>query len=421
MKLLNQSLAYLTVSIFVIVSIWAVVFYFNMLDEIHDSIDDGLDNYRLLILQKAQKDTLVLRKHAFDESNYAIQEIPKPAALQIRDTHKDTLMYMLNEEKLEPVRMLTTAFELDKRYYKLRVISSMVEEDDQISNLLWSTVWLFIILVVSIIVINNLVLRKLWKPFYRLLQQLKAFRIDKNTGIPPIQTTTKEFVELKQACDILIAHTLKSYNLQKQFTENAAHELQTPLAIITNKLELLLEEKQLEDENAEVITQILQATARLKQFNKSLLLLSKIENKQFFDNQLISINQLVQKTAGDLEEFAQFKNITLAIEQTDSVEVEMDAHLASILVSNLVKNAIFHNVEHGKVSVNLSHSALSICNTSQSGELDEKVIFQRFFNNSEPQKGTGLGLAIVHAICKLYGFGISYSYPGRHCFEIRFS
>ena len=372
-------------------------------------------------MQKAQKDTLVLKKHTFDESNYAIQEISKSIALNIRDTHQDTLMYMLNEEKMEPVRMLTTAFELDKRYYKLRVISSMVEEDDQISNLLWSTSWLFIILVVSIIVINNLVLRKLWKPFYGLLQQLKEFRIDKNTSIPPIQTTTQEFVELKQACDILIAHTLETYNLQKQFTENAAHELQTPLAIITNKLELLLEEKQLPDENAEVITQVLQTTARLKQFNKSLLLLSKIENKQFFDNQLISINQMAQNIAGDLEEFAQFKNITLTIEQTDSVEVEMDAHLASILVSNLVKNAIFHNVEHGNVTVNLSYRALSISNTSQSGELDEKVIFKRFFNNSESQKSTGLGLAIVYAICKLYGFGISYSYPGRHCFEIRFS
>ena len=125
MKLLNQSLIYLSIPIFLIVSIWAVVFYYNMLNEIYDSIDDGLDNYKLLIIQKSKRDSTVLQKKAFDESNYAISEIQKPRALTIRDMYKDTLMYMLNEEEMEPVRMLTTAFNHGNQYYELKVISSM--------------------------------------------------------------------------------------------------------------------------------------------------------------------------------------------------------------------------------------------------------------------------------------------------------
>ena len=148
------------------------MFYFNMLNEIYDSIDDGLDNYKLLILQKSETDTTVFRKIAFDESNYAIWEIAQPEAIEVSDSYKDTLMYMQNEKDLEPVRILTTAFQHGPRYYKLSVISSMVEEDDQIRNLFWSIIWLYLILMISIILINNIVLQRIWEPFYSLLHQL---------------------------------------------------------------------------------------------------------------------------------------------------------------------------------------------------------------------------------------------------------
>src|SRR5690606_12130134 len=152
MKLLNHSLKYLSVSILFIVSVWSVIFYFNMLDEIYDSIDDGLDNYRMLIIQKADIDSTILQKHSFDESNYAIKKISKAEALKAKDIYVDTSLYMPFEEELEPVRMLTTVFGTKDDFYQLKVISSMVEEDDLITNLIWSIVWLYLILVISIII-----------------------------------------------------------------------------------------------------------------------------------------------------------------------------------------------------------------------------------------------------------------------------
>lgn len=419
MKLLNQSLVYLSIPIFIIVSLWAVVFYFSMLREIHDSIDDGLDNYKLLILQKSKIDASILSKTEFGESNYAIRKID-PAESISTDVYQDTLMYMLNEQEMEPVRMLTTTFQYNEAHYKLKVISSMVEEDDQIRNLFWAGILLYVLLLASITIIDNIVLQKLWRPFYSFLEQLKKFRIDKKNTIPEMKTKIREFVELKKATDTLINRTLGAYDHQKQFIGNAAHELQTPLAIITNKLELLLEENRLNDADAETIAQVMQTATRLIQLNKSLLLLSKIENKQFFDNQRLYLNQLVHQVVAEVEDFRLFKNIALTIEEKEQVAVNMDPHLAYILIANLIKNAIFHNIENGQIRLIIKHRTLIINNTSSAGKLDEQKMFKRFYRAKSTKKSTGLGLPIVQAICNLYHFPISYSYSHEHSFRITF-
>src|SRR5690606_36444462 len=204
-----------------------------MLDEIHDSIDDGLENYKVLILQKADTDSTILKKNYFDESNYAIREVGEKLAIKMKDRYSDTLMYMLDEDDLEPVRMLTTAFEHQGDFYELRVINSMVEEDDLIEDLFWSVFWLYVILVVSIILINNIVLRILWQPFYIFLTQVTRFRLGRSRELPDINTDVKEFSMLKDAVNTLLQHSMETYQQQKQFIENASHELQTPLAIAT--------------------------------------------------------------------------------------------------------------------------------------------------------------------------------------------
>lgn len=420
MKLVNQSLIYLSVSILLIVSIWSVIFYINMIDEIQDSIDDGLENNKILIIKKSEKDTSLLQKNEFDESNYSIHRITKKQAITIKDTFVDTLMYMENEQELEPVRLLTTAFENNGNFYELKVISSMVEEDDLVEDLFWSIFWLYIIVVASILVINNIVLRKLWKPFYSLLAQLKEFRIDNpTTNLPQITTNTKEFTDLQKSLTTLLEHNLQIYQQQRQFIENASHELQTPLAIATNKLELLLENENLEQESAQGIYQIVQIIERLTKLNKSLLLLAKIENKQFLNLQSISINEVVNQCIIDLEDFAEFKEIEIKVIQNEELTVKMDNSLAQILVSNLLKNAIFHNTNKGKVEIFISTSTLKISNTAKDKALENEKVFHRFYKSSDT-KGTGLGLAITKAICNLFDFQVFYSFDKLHSFEVYF-
>ncbi len=421
MKLLNHSLKYISISILVIVTIWSVIFYINMLDEIYDSIDDGLENYKMLIIHKAETDTTLLFKSEFDESNYAIKKIAASHAVRTRDVYTDTLMFMIAEKDLEPVRMLTTAFVHQGDYYELKVISSMVEEDDLIEDLLWSIFWLYVLLVVSIITVNNIILRKLWKPFYKLLEQVRVFQLGKNESLPDVPTSTKEFNELKTALIALTSRSTEAYSQQKQFIENASHELQTPLAIATGKLELMLEKEALDQETATDIAQVLQIVTRLTRLNKSLLLLSKIENRQFSDTRNTSINNVVRQCAEELEDFAIFKKIDISVDEKEQLFVNMDPALASILVSNLLRNAIVHNIPDGAVLVEINKRSLSVANDGKTEALPPgEDIFKRFHRDVSSPGGSGLGLAIVKSICTLYGFTVQYRFTEKHSFTVNF-
>ncbi|HSF54069.1 MAG TPA: HAMP domain-containing sensor histidine kinase [Algoriphagus sp.] len=425
MKLLNQSLKYLSVSILFILSLWAVIFYFNMLREIKESVDEGLENYKRQIIYNAKTDSTILTKKKFDEGLFTIFEISKSQAELTKDRYTDTLLYMQDADdeqpELEPVRMLTTAFKSNGQYYELSIINSMVEEGDLIEELLWEALWLYLILVLSIIVINNFVLQRLWKPFYNFLGQLKSYRLGTGKNLPDVKTQIREFRDLQSAVNALLQHTLETYELQNQFIGNASHELQTPLAIAINKLELLIERGELENTQAESIAEVMNIISRLVRLNKSLLLLTKIENRQFLNNQSVSLNETVRQTLSDLEEIAEFNDVRISLEETSNVTVEMDGTLASMVISNLVGNAIFHNIPDGTVKISISENTVRICNTGKGEPLDYIKIFTRFYKSESKQSGTGLGLAIVKAICGLYGFTVSYHFGDNfHCFELRF-
>jgi hypothetical protein len=164
MKLLNYTAGWVVGIFLVILSVWAVIFYYVMLDEIYDSIDDGLDNQKGLVIQKAATDSSVLYKNNFDETDYAIREVPAAKAAAFHDTYTDTMMYMQNEKSDEPVRLLTTMFLHNGKYYQLQVATSMVEEDDLIKQLFYSILWLYLGLVITIILFNNFLLKKIWRP-----------------------------------------------------------------------------------------------------------------------------------------------------------------------------------------------------------------------------------------------------------------
>ena len=420
MKLLNHTLKYLSITLFVIISIWAAIFYVNMLDEVYDSLDDGLDNYKLLIIKKAEEDSSILSKKEFAESNYEIRELPESIAISRKDVHQDTLMYMLNEEDYEPVRMLTSAFTLNDKYYELKVISSMVEEDDLIEDLLYSLIWLYVAMIASILIVNNFLLKKTWKPFYLLLDQLKQFKLGKDAMITPAETQVKEFKELNEAVSLLLDRTLETYQGQKQFIENASHELQTPLAISINKLELLSEREDLTENNLVAIGQVIQTLERLKRLNKSLLLLSKIENKQFQDNEQIDINAIFKNLIEEFSDFAEYKNVQISFQENGQLYTFMNKNLAEIFITNFLKNAIVHNTENGSVDVTVNSSSFTVHNSGSNVPLDGQRIFQRFHKKSNEKNNTGLGLAIVKAISDLYGLSVKYDFDNGHKMTVSF-
>lgn len=408
-----------------IVSLWSVIFYFNMLDEIKGSVDEELENYKRQIVFKAEKDPTILQQKTFDEGFFSVNKISKEKALSFKDTYEDTEIYAQDADdeapELEPVRILTTVFEQNGSFYQLKIFNNMVEEDDLVKELLWDAAGLYVLLIFSILVINNWVLQRLWKPFYELLNELKNYRLGISKSFPQVETKTKEFSDLQDAVTTLLQYSEKSYEQQKEFIGNASHELQTPLAIAIGKLELLIEKENFTENQAAKIAEIMEIIERLVRLNKSLLLLTKIENKQFFDNQEIKVNDIVEKNIEDLQDIAEFKEVEISFSENSELLVKADAVLINIIVSNLLRNAIFHNIKSGKVEVQINAKKLIVKNTGIENSLHPEKIFTRFQKSEHHQSGSGLGLAIVQAIAELYDFSVSYDFKnGMHEFTVNF-
>ena len=420
MKLLNYTSVYFSVALLIVISIWAAVFYYTMLIEIYDSIDDGLDNQKGLVIQKAATDTNLLNKNNFDESDYTINEIPAGAAVNLRDTYIDTMMFMQNEKSDEPVRLLKTVFLQNGKYYELKVATSMVEEDDLVRQMFFSILWLYLGLVLFIIIFNNFLFKKIWQPFYQLLKHLKKFRLDKPEPVAPIKTKVDEFNMLSETVQKFVQRNIDTYTSQKHFIENASHELQTPLAISINKLETLVEDDQLKPDQLKLVASAMDHLERLTRLNKSLLLLSKIENKQFAEESPVDINELIQKITTDFSDQLTFSNLKLTIMEKNSCIQKMSIGLATILLINLVKNAIIHNKTGGFVTITIDSNSLMVENSGVEKPLDQDKIFNRFHSDEPSSISTGLGLAIVKAISDLYNFKTTYRYERGHIITVHF-
>jgi signal transduction histidine kinase len=328
---------------------------------------------------------------------------------------------MQYENDYEPVRILKTAFKANHgKYYELTIVSSMVEEDDLIEDLLYALIWLYVFLLGSVLLINNFLLKKIWKPFYKILDTLRNFRLGGKEKVEIVKTNVDEFTILNETIQSLLERTVMTFNQQKQFTENAAHELQTPLAISINKLELLTDKVSLPEDQLQDLSTVIQSLERLTRLNKTLLLLSKIENRQFPDEVEVNFNALADQVAAAFSDIAEFKEVRISTLHEGNLLKKMNPELAEILISNLVKNAILHNHAGGYVTLRISSNGLSVENSGDSIALDKTHIFQRFYKNTTAKSSTGLGLAIVKSIVDYYGLNVDYVFADRHLFTVSF-
>ncbi len=420
MKLLNHTSKYLAILLVPLITIWAFIFYYAMLDEIYDSLDDGLENQKVLLLQRLPTNPEILEHKDLELWSHSITPITKTYHDEFTERYSDTLMYMLNEKDYEPVRVFETKMAYNDNFYKVKFITSMVEEDDLIQDLVTYLIVLYILLMISIVILNNLMLKKIWKPFHSLVSQLPNFRIEKNHQIKTKDTSIDEFKLLNASITTMIDQSRARYLEQQHFIENASHELQTPLAISINKLELFLENTNLSEDELKTMASILDNLGRLTRLNKSLLLLSKIENRQFTDEESIDFNQLISTITEDFEDLASHKHIRLAIDTNEQLNFQMNKDLAIVLLTNLIKNAIVHGQQNNTVRIVITKNAVVVQNYGVEESLDATYVFSRFKKISSDKKSTGLGLAIAKAIADKYAIELSYDFTTQHNFTLNF-
>jgi signal transduction histidine kinase len=239
---------------------------------------------------------------------------------------------------------------------------------------------------------------------------LNTWKIGENPAVSFDQTGISEFDQLNSALESMMQKIQADFVNLKEFTENASHEIHTPLAIIKSKLEMVLQDKTLNDQQHQRIHAAFESAIRLSKLNEALLLLSKIENRQFVEHSEIDMCHLIQSRLEYLEELFAMKQIDVSVHLEQKVVFVLNPLLADILVNNLLSNAVRHNLEKGKITVYSENQEITVSNTGSQTEMDVSRIFRRFAKQSSSSDSNGLGLAIVHEICKNYQLHLSYCY-----------
>ncbi|RYD75380.1 MAG: HAMP domain-containing histidine kinase [Sphingobacteriales bacterium] len=331
---------------------------------------------------------------------------------------RNTTFFNAKENEAEPGRSLVTTILQGDKLYEVTITKSRLEADDLVRIILLITLGVTCLLLASLILINRFFLNRLWQPFYFILQQMKAFNLIKMSEIELNATKVDEFQELNIAAVQMASSVRQDYKELRSFTDNASHEMMTPLAVINSKLDSLLQAGPISEQQGLLLNDIYIAINRLTKLNQSLLLLTKIENKLISDLQRVDISELVDEKCRQFQEIFNESNLKVNVD-LQSCEVEMSRYLAEILLNNLLANAIKYNRTNGFITINLRAGILEIINPGKEFALTEQH-FDRFFK-SAASEGMGLGLAIIKQICGLYNFSVSYSFPeGNHCFTIAF-
>lgn len=293
-------------------------------------------------------------------------------------------------------------------------------ESDVVQGVMIQFGLIVIILGVAMLIVMGLMSRRMWAPFYQTLHCVENFHLEDGV-VPKFQNTNiSEFNRLNSALTQMISDSLHSYQLQKEFTENASHELQTPLAVFQSKLDLLLQQSELTRDQAEIIQDLYQMSGRLSRLSRNLLLLAKMDSRQYGLQQTVDIVGVVSELMPYMESLAQGLSIETVFDARH-VEINANRSLLESLISNLIVNAVRHNREGGRIVIHVSPAALSIANTSDEPPLDSSHIFDRFYRSQKAGNGYGLGLAIVKAVCTYHHWGVDYRFQdGLHIFNVRF-
>ena len=398
-KLLHKTLkAYLIYSVLILI-ISAPIFYYAT----------------KRLYTKEADDTLLLHKKEFIKytgSSLKYADIPlwnrfnrnakiDSAKQVINDTLFFSAYYDTLDAEIEPYRELNFPISIQGKQYTYSERINLVETEDLLKNIAILFFAIISILLFGLFFITKKLSLNLWKPFYKTLQQIESFEIDKTKQPDFDKTGVEEFNRLNTSIQKLIERNTIIYKSQKEFIENAAHELQTPLAVFQAKIDTLIQRSDVTQEQSEILSSLNENVSRLNRLNKNLLLLSKIENDSYSDKQTISLTNYIQKNLDFFTEQAKAKSLIIKTELQKDFEIRSNPVLTEVLLSNLFLNSIKHNIQGGQINIAIQDNKLVFSNSGQHSPLNANKLFKRFSKENPSEQGTGLGLSIIKKIADI--------------------
>ena len=322
------------------------------------------------------------------------------------------------DEEKNSYRVLQFGVSASGKNYVATVAKSLEGTDDLINSILLITSTTILVILIVSLAINRVLLRRLWKPFYQSLNAIRDFKLEKKQALDFPSTTIDEFTFMNQTLEKATNQARQDYLVLKEFTENASHEMQTPLSIIRSKLDLLIQEENLSEGQSKTVQSTYQAIEKLSRLNYSLLLLTKIENNQYAETSSVNLKQKIEEKIDDFNELWQNQNISVSTSLADT-NIKMNNALADILLNNLLSNATRHNMPGGNIKIEMSKRSLDVSNSSLQKALDPRRLYSRFYKQEGTGSQNGLGLSVIKQICDVSGFKIDYSFKqGEHSFII---
>ena len=421
MKLFHRVILTLSLGLLPVMALWAALFYYSMVNEINDETDDVLGDYAELIMRRVLAGKPLPAPNNGSNNSYSVTPVDENyLANNPAIVYYDENVYIPEKEETEPARVMKTVFcDAEGQYYEVKVATPTFERSDLLETVALHIIGLYIVLMLTIFAVVSLVYYYNMRPLYRLLEWLDKYRPGAKSAPVPDSSTVEEWKKLSMAAQQAVERAEYYFEQQKQFIGNASHELQTPLAIIGTRIEWLTNNTTLDEQQLEELMKIQRSLSRLVRLNRTLLLLSKIENGQFPESTDTDLAAIIHENVETYGEIYGERNITYETQLPEQFVVHMNESLATTLTNNLLKNSFVHNVENGKVAVSAQGRVLTIANSGKE-PLDASQIFERFYHEGNPES-TGLGLALVSSICRYYNITVGYSYEEEmHIFTIEF-
>jgi signal transduction histidine kinase len=322
----------------------------------------------------------------------------------------DTLLFNPDQNRYALYRQLGFVKTVNNKTYYVQIFKSLEETDRLIVRIILVMTVLIFLIILTLLIVNRYSSRRGWNSFYDTLQKISAYDVNSHESFTLDQSDIREFDDLNRVLLTMTDRIKNDYFNLKEYIENASHEIQTPLAVISSKMELLLQNGELKEKEYKTVADAYEASNRLSRLNRTLILLAKIENRQFPESKPVNPAEMIELQLENLEDLIHAKKIKVTRRMDRDAAVVMNPYLAEILFINLIKNAVRHNISGGDLIIEVTVSKLVIANSGPPLKMDPELLFKRFHKSSSAPESLGLGLSIVQKICEMYGFNISYVY-----------
>ena len=395
-----------------------IAFYYSLRIQVDRNVNKELDKRKSGIIRQMEAAHSSVEQPPNRSEMVVVTPVDRSSSA---DRYSDTLIYDRAGQRYQLFRQLGFHEQVNSQNYYIQIFKSLEETDTLIIRIITTMTVLIVLLIIALLVVNRYSSRLVWGAFYNTVDKINHYDLNAHEDFALQETDVKEFADLNRGLKTMTERIKNDYLNLKEYTENASHEIQTPLAIINSKLELLLQSGDMDEKQYKALADAYEASIRLSKYNSTLILLAKIENKQFPDSKEVRLEVIVESLLESLDDLIRDRKIAVVRNIKADVTVQMNPYLAEMLVVNLVKNAVRHNIKGGKLIVDIQDDFLQISNSGPSLALDEELLFKRFYKSSSSPESLGLGLAIVQKICALYGFEVSYHFDqGLHCLKVSF-